>query len=498
MHTKITALSFFALATLSLSFGTFAQTIPESPEAVLLSNKDGQNNKWNGIGNIFKDGRRYCTASLLDTRNVSQTATGPAYILTNAHCASIVSGAISNVPYKGQVQFNYFHDTLEGAKRYDIEKVSWASLASSDVAILELKTSLDTLLKDGITPLKLATTAPTKRDLVHVIGSPGVAPGLRLSTCTQEPSKIVIVKWVTVLTDYLQQDCKGIAPGSSGSPALDASTGEITGVLSGTTNGLSPDDQCFWHGLCDGDKTSFIPHDQATQSLPVDFLSYCFTNERFNIDAQRCTLKPNFEFKSERNADITLHKKPVDRHDKAPTWGVDFSMSTAFYRFKTVRDAHACYSSDQYSGAISTANARIDATIGREAGLYFLCLIGVESAEQRPSAGLRRNTQILTARLVEPVAPQPPEPTYILENYGYYLGVKLREEISRSIWTQYYVGPVGETDCTKIDRQDYKRADTGFVVRMDSLPRTLCSFTTRSDLNTSSVRTDLLESLDQR
>lgn len=498
MHIKTAALAAFTLATLAFTPYTLSQQAPESPNAVLLNNKEGENSKWNGIGSMFRNANRHCTASLLDTRSVSRTATGPAYILTNAHCVSLVSGALANAPYEGQVQFNYFHDTLEGAKRYDINKVSWASLASSDVAILELKTPLNTLLKDGITPLKLAAYAPTKPGLVHVIGAPAIAPGLRLSTCTQEPAKTPIIKSISVLTHYLQQDCKGIAPGSSGSPVLDATTGEITGVLSGTTYGLSPDDLCFWHGVCDGNKTSFIAYDQATQSLPVDFLSYCFTHERFNIDAQRCTLKPNFNFKSERNADVALHRKPADHHEKGPSWGVDFSMSTPFYRFKAARDAHACYTSDHYSGTLSSTNARIDAEIGREEGLYYLCLLGVESAEQRPSTGLRRNTQILTARLVEPAATPPQEPTFVLEPFGYYLGVKLREELSRSIWTQYYVGPPGETDCSKIDRQMYKRADTGFVVRADSLPRTLCSYTESRDFSTSNVRTDLLEYPDQR
>lgn len=498
MAYKISALIACTLTAAILSPTSYAYTAPDSPEPVLLSNSDGQYNHWNGIGQMIKNGARYCTASLLDTRGTTNSTTGPAYILTNGHCASITSGTSTNAPYKGQMQFGFFHDTQEGAKRYDIDKVNWASLANADVAILELTTSLETLLKEGVTPLKLAPKPPTSPGLVHVVGAPSMAPGLWLSTCTLEPSRTTLVKYMTVHTDYQKHDCKGIAPGSSGSPVIDGATGEITGVLSGTTYGISPDDLCFWHALCGNNKTKSILPDQASHSFPVDYLSHCFSSGRFNIDAQRCTLKPNFNFKSETNTDIALHRKPIDRHEKTPTWGVDFSMSTPFYRFKTVRDAHACYLSDQYSGVISTTHARIDAEIGREEGLYYLCLLGVESAEQRPSTGLRRNTQILTARLVEPATTQPAEPTFILEPFGYYLGVKLREEKSRSIWTQYYVGPAGETDCSEIDRQIYKRADTGFVVRTDSLPRTLCSYTATSDFSTSSVRTDLLEYPDQR
>ncbi|MDI3355644.1 serine protease [Pseudomonas sp. UYIF39] len=481
------------LIALTFSLASCAYTVPEPPEPVLLSNADGQYAHWNGIGETFKDGNRYCTASLLDTRDATGTSTGPAYLLTNGHCTSITSGTAADIPYDGQVQFNFFHDTMEGAKRYDIHKVNWTSLASSDVAILELTDSLDTLLKDGMTPLKLASKAPAEPRPIQVFGAPGIAPGLRLSTCTLEPTNTALIKFFTVHTDYQKHDCKGIARGSSGSPVLDAATGEVIGVLSGTTYGISTDDLCFWHALCGNNQKKSILPDQASHSFPVDYLSYCFTNGRFNADAQSCTIKPAFNFESERNADITLYRKPVDHNDQAPVWDVDFSMSTVFYRFKTVRDAHACYLADHYSHPISTTNAKVDAEIGREEGLYYLCLVGVESAEQRPSVGLRRNTQILTARLVEPTFATLPEPTVTFRFSEKYVSVRWLEKYSRSIWTRYYDNDLGERNCSDIDRREYAKTTSGLAIPLESLPVTLCSYFEDRNFNTSEVHTVLVQ-----
>ncbi|WP_309674992.1 serine protease [Pseudomonas sp.] len=493
MNYKSIARTTIPLIALTFSLASCAYTVPEPPEPLLLSNADGQYTNWNGIGGTFKNNYRNCTASLLDTRDATGTSTGPAYLLTNAHCASIISGTAADTPFNGQVQFNFFHDTMEGAKRYDIHKINWASLASSDVAILELTDSLDTLLKDGITPLKLASKAPAEPRPIQVPGAPGIAPGLRLSTCTLEPTNTTLIKHLAVHTDYQKHDCKGIAPGSSGSPVLDAATGEIIGVLSGTTYGISTDDLCFWHALCgNNQKTSILP-DQASHSFPVDYLSYCFTNGRFNAHAQFCTINPNFNFKSKRNADITLHRKPVDHNDQTPVWNVEFSMSTAFYRFKTVRDAHACYLSDHYSRPISTANAKIDAEIGREEGLYYLCLVGVESADQRPSIGLRRNTQILSARLTEPTFATLPEPNVTFRFSEKYVSVDWFEKPSRSIWTRFYDNNLGERNCADVDRREYAQTDNGLVIPLEFLPVSFCSYIEDRNFNTSEVHTVLVQ-----
>lgn len=496
MTYKLPALKVFAFATLALSQASCANITFEATESVLLKNKDQQYNHWNGIGKLYKDDRPWCTASLLDTRDVNSGTSGPAYALTAAHCISQISGPKADVPFKASIKFNYFIDTPSDYKSYEINKANWVNLASSDAAIVELTVSLDTLLKEGITLLKLAAVAPSEIGKVHIVGVPG---GLRedtlqMSTCIQEPTDATVLDTIGVFTNYQKNNCNGIRGGSSGSPVIDTKTGHITGVLMGSFyNKTTGDDLCFWHALCDVKPTDNFPTGEANHSFPIDYFLSCFENGYFNADARACTLKPNFDFTSKRNSSPEIILKPVNTEDKTPLWGVEFSMSTPFYRFKTVRDAKACYSPHRYSDAISTINATIDAPIGRKEGMYYLCLLGVESSEQQPSIGLRRNTQILSARLVEPSAIKPSEPTFTLEPFEHDFIVRFREESSRSIWTQYYVGPEGETNCADIDRKHFKRVSFGFRLTAASLPQTLCSYNESRDLSKSDVRTDLLE-----
>lgn len=101
-----------------------------------------------------------CTASLLDTRN-AHGKSGPAYVVTSSHCLHRLGGLVhEDLPIKGSVNFNYFDDTLETIKAYPLKTLKWSSSQGVDLAIVELHTSLASLIDDGITPLKLAEAAP--------------------------------------------------------------------------------------------------------------------------------------------------------------------------------------------------------------------------------------------------------------------------------------------------------------------------------------------------
>lgn len=488
---KITAIIAFPAIIFALTSCSYA--VPAPAEPVLLNNSLGQNNHLNGIGQIFKGDLRYCTAFLVDSRDSENNANGPAYILTNGHCASIWIGTVADRSYEGQIQFNYFQDTQLEGRRYDIQKINWASLAGTDVAVMQLNSSLQAVIAAGINPLKAAPKAPEQLTQVTVIGAPSSAPGLRLSSCTQEPANTTLIKYLTVHTDYQKQDCKGIEPGSSGSPVIDIATGEVTGVLSGTTYGISTGDLCFWHGLCaKPDRRAVLP-DQASQSFPIDYLMPCFSEGRFNMNAPACSLKPEFNFRARTNSDVTLYKAPQKEYKKSPAWDVNFSMSTKFFRFKTVRDAHACYLPEDYSNPINLSTGLVDAPIGSMAGLYYLCLVGVDSVEQQLIAGELRNTQILPARLVNPGGISLSEPAPHIKHGAEELLIEYRQTTDRNIWTQIYVGAVDSTDCAGIDSRSYTKIGDSFLVPNEALPLTLCSYIMDRDFNTSAVRTEILQ-----
>jgi len=482
-----------AFLTTTFALASCAYTFPEPAEPIILHNSHQQNNHLNGIGQIIKGDRRYCTAFLIDSRDADNDANGPAYILTSGHCASIWIGTVADTAYQGQIQFNYFQDTLLDAKRYNIQKVNWASLAGTDIAVMELNSSLQAVMADGINPLKAASKAPDRLIQVRVIGAPSSAPGLRLSSCTQEPADTTLIKYLTVHTGYQKQDCKGIEPGSSGSPVMDIATGEVIGVMSGTTYAITASDLCFWHGLCATPGRQSVLPDQASQSFPIDYLMPCFSDGHFNIDAPACSLKPDFNFRARTNSDVTLYKAPENEYEERPDWDVRFSMNTNFFRFKTVRDAHACYLPERYSNPIDISTGLVDAPIGSEAGLYYLCLVGVDSVDYQLSEGKLRNTQILPARLVKPGGISLPEPAPEIKHGTEELLVEYRQNTGRNIWTQIYVGAVGSTDCAGIESRSYTKIGDSFLIPNRALPLTLCSYTMDRDFNTSAVRTEILQ-----
>jgi hypothetical protein len=158
-----------------------------------------------------------------------------------------------------------------------------------------------------------------------------------------------------------------------------------------------------------------------------------------------------------------------------------------------VRDAQACYLPEHYSDPINISAGLINKTIGSEAGLYYLCLMGVDSVDQEIIEGKLRNAQILPARLVNPGGIRLPEPTPHIKSGSEDLLIEYRETTDRNIWTQIYVGAVNSTDCAAIDSRSYSKIDDSFLVPNDALPLTLCSYTMDRDFNTSTVRTDTLQ-----
>ena len=137
----------------------------------LLDNSNGQYNHWSGIGN-FK-GASTCTASLLDTRNFEQSATGPAYILTSGHCINKKNGVIDqDIPTNGEVVFHYFNQGAQPQSIWKVKTIKWRTMQGADLALLELEEPLAKLIDAGIQPLRLATEQPAPETDILVVGIP--------------------------------------------------------------------------------------------------------------------------------------------------------------------------------------------------------------------------------------------------------------------------------------------------------------------------------------
>ena len=162
----------------------FGEGLVNTSAPRLLTNACQEHAHWNGVGRIRNEAQTLCTATLLDTRDASGKS-GPAYALTSSHCLHRLNGAVQkDLPIKGSISFNYFDDTLESIKTYPLKTLKWGSSQGVDLAIIELQAPLADLLKDGITPLKLADEVPADGNDILALAAPEWDT-LHLSACAQ-------------------------------------------------------------------------------------------------------------------------------------------------------------------------------------------------------------------------------------------------------------------------------------------------------------------------
>ncbi|WP_460141730.1 trypsin-like serine peptidase [Pseudomonas sp. S2_E01] len=371
--------------------------------AVLLKNNDNRYTHWNGVGKVFLNEAPACTASLLDTRDEANLATGPAYLLTAAHCIPGVSGPPPSGNYKESVKFNYFNDTYNTSESYAIKAAVWQDYGNSDIALYELEVPLSTLIADGITPLRLASQWSRASTDVLIVNAPEHLPdsGLRLAACAQQYTSADLVEGYRAYVGALKNRCKQVLPGSSGSPIFDRQSGQILAVVSTSTGGAPIENQCASDAPCEARDGKIEWFADTHYGHPAEYLAGCFKKGVFTDVDNACTAAPRFpmanlEYLPTRH--ITL---PRRANSPAPVINTEFSVSTPYYRYKTTRNAADCRSPRRYSDVISADNVVLDAPITREPGMHYLCVIGVESADQQPDGNLMKSVWISPTQALE-------------------------------------------------------------------------------------------------
>ncbi|NUT75923.1 trypsin-like peptidase domain-containing protein [Pseudomonas sp. C1C7] len=495
-HSKLSALS-AAITTLIVSTSTFATDLGEGlgngSDAVLLNNQDGHYKRWNGIGKLFLNDAPGCTASLLDTRDENARAVGPAYLLTAAHCVPGVIRSALTPADKYNVKFNYFNDTPTRYKTHAIKGVVWKDFELTDLAIMELDVELQALINQGITPLALASQWSKDATDVLIVGAPeGLErSGLRLAACTQGPTEAELVEGDRVALKTLKNSCRDIRPGSSGSPVLDRQSGEILSVMSTSTYGAIADEQCFNNAPCEVKNGTIVWSPDTHYSSAADYLMSCFSEGVFNKDSNLCKSDAPFQLTELKYWPTQYLTMPKNAASPDPVLNAQFSLSTPYYRFKTVREVADCSSARNYSGTLDAKDVVLDTPISRVAGMHYLCVIGVESAEQRPTADLMKNAWITPAQLVERAPVRPAEPTITLgADWNY--RVTWHYRIPTHFGVLYYAGPAADTDCSQIKIADYSQTFEAVTFMAEQLPLKLCSRNQDLSDRYSDVRTDLL------
>jgi hypothetical protein len=472
-----------------ISAADLGEGLANESDSVLLNNQNGRYNHWNGIGNLFWKDSAACTATLLDTRDEHNKALGPAYLLTAAHC--LVEEQQPGPVIELSVKFNYFHDTTSAYKNYKINKTVWKDFQHTDLAILELDDKLSTLLADGINPLRIAPQWPKVTADVLIVGAPGgQESGLRLAACAQEPTGATLVEGTGAFLSTLKNRCKEIRPGSSGSPVLDRISGQILSVLTTSTYGAKRDEKCFENSPCEDRRGQPVLSADTHYAHPVDYLSGCFSNGVFTSVSSACAPYTTFTL-TDTTWPTQYVAMPEDANSLPPAVQLNFTLSTAYYRFKTVRDVALCQSPHDYSGVINANDAYLDAPVSRELGMHYLCIIGVDSADHTPSIELLKSAWVTPAQVVERTPVRLPEPTITLSADWNYQ-VKWRYSVPLYFGTLYFASPATDTDCGTIPIHDYVETFESITFTAEKLPLTLCSRNMDLGNRHSDARTDLL------
>ncbi|SDX33377.1 V8-like Glu-specific endopeptidase [Pseudomonas syringae] len=487
-----TSLTTFATAH---EFG-YGDGMPAYAPSVLLENKDGRFKHWTGIGRMESRGNSMCTAVLIDPRANPETdsADVPAYVLSSGHCTYTQPGQLAvDLEIEGHVEFNYFKDMPRERKSYALKRINWSSLRGTDLALLELDTTLSRLIEDGIRPMTMETDVPVVGIDVLSVSAPLTATGytLRMSACKLESIANIVEHPYTWNANQSNQ-CEDVLPGSSGSPLIDRYTNRIIGIMGTTTRGAEEQTRCFADSPCEVDDGQATWQANTNYASPIDSLPACFSEGVFDITRPTCNLQSAAQFTLANPAYLKNYIR-LDRDEDgeviAPHWDMKFTVNTSTFKFKTVRDAIQCRDPEGYRSSGDSRAAHINAVIGTEPGLYSLCIAG-QNDDEDSAPGVLENAFIHTVELVE--ASETPAPNVTIERldngkHQITFTAGLPDRASHA----FKFGAPELTDCA--DPGGYKTVAYNFTISPKLLPVTLCTLARDKAGHPSEPRMDVLE-----
>lgn len=290
--------------------------------------------------------------------------------------------------------------------------------------------------------------------------------------CLQEPTGAPVIAGASSLyLNTLKNRCGAEGYDATGAPVIDRKSGSILSVISMDTYKSTIERQCFDQAPCEVNNGHPEGSVETRYGHSVDYLSSCFSNGFFTNISNACTFQRSFEVTELHNYS---RYTAIPRNETQPNARANFSLSTPYYRFKTTRNPMHCSLPAGYSDISSAANAAIKTPITREPGIYFLCITGVESAEQPLTTELMKDTLILPTQLVErkPVG-LPLDVDYVIYEDGtpaLHFGQRLPTHLA----IRYFKGPFKETNCSSIDRKKYLHNSHEVPLDAEEYPFTLC------------------------
>jgi hypothetical protein len=224
---------------------------------------------------------RPCTAWLLD---VGAPADAPALAVTAGRCVGIEDSTtvLADVPASGSVSFNTFAALTSADYVAPVvssaERIVWASMRGTDLAVLRLGASYAELSAQGVDPIAPVSALADGGEVlvagVPVEGVPEDEQNLRGSRCSVgATTDVAEVPWI--FQSMQVSGCAGILEGSAGSPAFN-SAGEAVGMVTTTTIGAPEATDCALGRPCEVGQGSVSLRTDTSYVLPVGQLAGCF------------------------------------------------------------------------------------------------------------------------------------------------------------------------------------------------------------------------------
>jgi V8-like Glu-specific endopeptidase len=229
-----------------------------------------------------------CSGSLV--RYAESLATDAALILTNGHCYE------GGMPSPGQVivnrsstrSFTLLKPSSSNAGTVRATKVLYSTMTKTDVTLYQLNETYAAIkTRLNVTPLTLAKQGPADGAGMAVVSG----YWKRIYTCSVQGTipELREAGWVMKSSiKYLQPGCETIG-GTSGSPIVSTSTGEVIGI---NNTGNEDGEQCTLNNPCEVDADGNITVDQgAAYGQQTWWLYTCLTATRtLDLNKSGCQL----------------------------------------------------------------------------------------------------------------------------------------------------------------------------------------------------------------
>lgn len=341
----------------------------------LLSNANGQNDAWKGVGSM--NGPMSCTVNLVEPPGGCEPRDDqPAMIVTNGHCVGLVTrspNVMVNQEFSADVNFNHFKDSQPIKAK--ATKVLYGNMNTKDLAVVQLNMTYGELKAKGVKPLKIAKQyRPDRMKNVAspVDGVPAEDRFLRANECASG-DRVNLMEGSFVWKNQISFACPA-SGGSSGSALVSEKSGEIMGLLNTGIRQLGePGPPCQFNSPCElGSSTGNQSQTDMRYGFDLTFLHQCASNScEIDVTRKDCPL-PATPQAIPFMSDVT--NKPDDPILLDPLGGTDFDR----YMVK-VGPAGSTDCSDP-SGYTETGSPYRPPKTGNQDGLYVVCARGHRAA----------------------------------------------------------------------------------------------------------------------